>query len=261
MDSLLAPCGLSVEFQPIFEIRPRRSRLHALECLTRGPEGTNFHQAAILFEYARRRREEGVLDRACAVTAFRSASVLPGEPHLSVNVHASTLGRDRGFVAFLHATAELNGLAPERLTVEIVEHLGFWDRPRFLDALEELRRLGIRIALDDVGVGQSNFWMILESRPDYLKVDHYVVQGIHHDPYRQAVIETMAELARKVGARAVAEGVEDSADFHVVTSLGVDLLQGYLLSRPLTASQLIAGGLPVGSGKAAAHRELQLPAV
>src|ERR1700686_3957395 len=93
LDAILAPGGLSVLFQPIYEIHGQTLTLHALEALTRGPAGTNVHRADVLFEYARRKGAEGDLDHLCIELALREVATLPTQPVVSLNVHASTLER------------------------------------------------------------------------------------------------------------------------------------------------------------------------
>jgi len=233
LDVILAPGGITILFQPIFEVRGGSRQIHALECLARGPKGSNLEAADTLFEYVRRKREESLVDRACVALALRAAREIPVGLSLSFNVHASTLGRDHGFVAFLSGTAKAEGIDPLRLTIEIVEHSPPWDGSSFLNSLAALRDIGVRIALDDVGLGQSNYKMILDCRPDYFKIDRYFVQGAHGDVYRQAVIESVLQLARRFGGRVVAEGVEDSEDLVFLTEMGIDLFQGYLFSPAL----------------------------
>ena len=108
----------------------------------------------------------------------------------------------------------------------------------FRAALKALRALGARIALDDVGLGHSNFMMILECMPDYLKVDRYLVAGCHHDFHRRAMLASIAQLARPFGARVVAEGVEEAADLAVLKRMGITLIQGYLFGRPMPAAEI-----------------------
>jgi EAL domain-containing protein (putative c-di-GMP-specific phosphodiesterase class I) len=238
LDAILEPGGLSVRFQPIVEVDGDLWRLHGVECLMRGPRGTNLESAEILFDYVRRKREESLVDRACVRTAFAAVRELPGLSRFSVNVHASTLGRDRGFVAYLLETAKAHGLDLDRLTVEIVEHAPPWDGRSFLLSLEELRHGGATIALDDVGLGYSNYRMILDSRPDYLKVDRYFSAGCHRDPLRRAVLESVQQLASRFGSRVVAEGVEEIDDLRAVTAAGIALVQGQCFSAAVPASVL-----------------------
>ncbi|HXH62687.1 MAG TPA: EAL domain-containing protein [Gemmatimonadales bacterium] len=242
LDRILAPEGIAVVFQPVVEIAGGAMRLHGLECLSRGPQASNAARADVLFEYVRRKRMESPVDRACILVALREAARLPGAPQLSLNVHASTLGRDRDFPNFLEVTANRHDIDPARLTVEIVEHTQHWDGVTFDGALRALRAMGVRIALDDVGLGHSNYRMMLDSQPDYLKVDRYFVHGARDDGQRRTVLDSIAQLAAKLGARTVGEGVEDAADLGTLRDFGIDLAQGNLLARPLAAEQLVASG-------------------
>jgi EAL domain-containing protein (putative c-di-GMP-specific phosphodiesterase class I) len=231
---VLAPRGLSVVYQPIMEVKGDVALLHGVECLTRGPVGTHVESPTILFEYVRRRGEEVTVDRACLTAALENASILPGLPRLSLNVHASTLSRDEDFPAFLADAAESVGVARGRLTVEIVENAPPHDGPAFSRSLRSLRASGMLIALDDVGLGHSNYKMIVDVQPDYFKIDRYFVRAVHDDSYRMAVLESVARLAERVGARVVAEGVETEAELASVVGLGIDLVQGFLFAPPLS---------------------------
>jgi EAL domain-containing protein (putative c-di-GMP-specific phosphodiesterase class I) len=242
LDRILASDGLSVVFQPVVELATGGMRLHGLECLARGPHKSNAERADVLFEYVRRKHVEPVVDRACILVALREAARLPGAPALSLNVHASTLGRDRDFPAFLGSVADRHGVHPSRLTIEIVEHTQHWDGVTFERALRALRGLGARIALDDVGLGHSNYRMMLDTKPEYLKIDRYFVHGAHTDGDRRAVLDSIAQLGWKLGARAVGEGVEDVSDLESLRDFGIELAQGNLLAPPLSADQLIASG-------------------
>ncbi|HSP17190.1 MAG TPA: EAL domain-containing protein [Thermoanaerobaculia bacterium] len=238
LDEVLAPGGVRVVFQPIFEVIGDGVRVHSLECLSRGPKGTSMERADVLFDYVRLKREESAVDRLCIDVALREASNLPASTRLNINVHASTLGRDPGFVRFMRSAAERNAIAMDRVVVEIIEHSPAWDGRSFQAALEALRDAGVAIALDDVGIGHSNYRMILDCRPEYLKIDRYLISGIAQDRARQAVIESIITLARKLGARAVAEGVEHVEDYFALRAVGVHLVQGFLFSGPLTVQSL-----------------------
>jgi EAL domain-containing protein (putative c-di-GMP-specific phosphodiesterase class I) len=254
LDAILEPGGLTVHFQPILELRDGGRRVYGLECLIRGPKGTNLESADVLFDYVRRKREESLVDRACVKAAFENARELPGRPQLSINVHASTLGRDHEFLVFLGDVADVNAISLREVTVEIVEHAPPWDGRSFLGALEGLRRIGVRIGLDDVGLGQSNYRMILDCRPDYFKVDRYFALGCAKDPYRQAVMQSIHELARRFGGRVVAEGVENTEDLAAIQDIGIDLVQGYLFARAAPLQDLLASGLLAPERKDGASR-------
>lgn len=242
LDSILEPGRLSVVFQPIFQVGDPVPGLFGLECLIRGPRGTNAERPVVLFEYVRRKRAEAAVDRACVATALAEAGRLPGAPRVSLNVHASTLGRDAGFPRFLLDRAQQASVGGGRLVVEIVEHAPPLDVPGFRRALEALREAGVTIALDDVGLGQSNYKMILDVRPQIYKLDRYLVSGAWADPYRQVILDSLVRMVRRLEGRAVAEGVENRRELVAVEAAGIDLVQGYLFARPLSAPDLLAAG-------------------
>lgn len=239
LDRILEPGALTVLFQPILEYVEGWWRLHALECLVRGPKGTNLEAANLLFEYSRRKRAESLVDRACVAAILYEAGMLPLAENLCVNVHASTLGRDPDFPAYLAQLAEQHAIALPRITIEIVEHTPYWDQAAFLNALCELRKAGIKIALDDFGFGQSNYQMVIDCGPEKLKLDRYIVKGCHADPCRQAIIESVMLFAGRRGAQVVAEGVETPAELETLMRLGVTLIQGFLFFRPLSRTALM----------------------
>ena len=236
LDRLLEPGALTVLFQPIYETYSMKA--HYVECLVRGPRGTSVESADVLFEYARRKNREADVDRACVRAICQASRELPENTRIGVNVHASTLAMDTEFITFLGDTASASGIAIERIVVEIVEHAPPWDVAAFRNALAALRDVGAAIALDDVGLGQSNFLMILECRPHYMKIDRHFVHGAAKDYYRQAVLKCVAQLARSFLARVVAEGVEDEDDLRAARECGIDLVQGYLYGPPRSAAAL-----------------------
>jgi len=235
LDRLLAREGITVAFQPIVETLGDVERLHSLECLVRGPKGTNVESAAVLFEYVRRRGAEVAMDRLCIAACLYAARAFPDWVRFSVNVHATTLSRDESFAEYLAHTASAQNISPSRLTVEIVEHAPPHDGPAFLRAIADVRKRGFKLALDDIGLGHSNYKMIVDTRPDYFKIDRYFTSTAQSDPYRLAVLESVARLASRVGARVVAEGVETVETLRVVNELGIDLIQGFLIARPLSS--------------------------
>jgi EAL domain-containing protein (putative c-di-GMP-specific phosphodiesterase class I) len=240
LDAILEPGGITTLYQPIMDVNPDGSLAVAgFECLTRGPKGTNFESAQVLFEYVRLKREETLVDRACIAAALAHAPKKDGL-HLAVNVHASTLARDNDFTSFICQTAGSNGIACGQVTVEIVEHAPPWDSIGFAAALDRLRDSGMRIALDDVGLGQSNFKMILDVCPNYLKLDRYFVDSCDTDKNRQAVIASVAGLASHFGAEMIAEGVERPEVTEVLHRYGVRYMQGYLYAKPLTSAEATA---------------------
>jgi EAL domain-containing protein (putative c-di-GMP-specific phosphodiesterase class I) len=243
LDHALMSDQLSVRFQPIFHIKDGVSRIDSLEALIRGPRGTNFERADFLFDYVRRKKAEATVDRRCIVAILNAVMKLPSHLRININVHASTLGKSPGFVDFFRHEVRRRSLSLNRVTAEIVEHAPTYNVPGLIDTIGELRDLGVRIALDDVGLGHSNYRMMLDCRPDYFKLDEYFARGVHQDADRGAVVHSIITLAESLGGCVVAEGIESKEGLATVARMGVELFQANLLCGAMSNDDLMASGL------------------
>jgi len=237
LDELFAPGAIRVEFQPIVSVSGDGVELYALEALARGPRDTSMERPDVLFEYARRKGEETKVDLICIAQALASASMLPGQPMISINIHGSTLSSVPRFAKMFLDLAMLNGIKADRLMLEIVEHRSPWAIDSLQGTLGELREAGVRIALDDLGVGASNYHLFVDCRPDHLKIDRYLVQSCHRDAYRIAVLRSIVALGEACGATPIAEGIEFQEDLTTVMALGITHVQGWMFSRSLTPAE------------------------
>jgi EAL domain-containing protein (putative c-di-GMP-specific phosphodiesterase class I) len=230
IDEILRPGALRAEFQPVVEITNSVLACRYWEGLVRGPRGTNVERPDVLFGYARRKRAELEVDRASLETVLSAARELHGS--VGVNIHAATLSADLELAPFVGDVLSATGIAPERVVLEVVEHGQPRDMKTLQLNLDGLRRIGMRVALDDFGTGEANYRMLLECRPDFLKIDRYFIHGCHADPARQAVVDGLVATTRRLGAEVVAEGLEDPADLAHLRQAGIRLAQGHLLCRP-----------------------------
>ncbi len=130
----------------------------------------------------------------------------------------------------------LEGCDISRLVIEITERAPINDYSVFARALAPLRKAGARIAIDDTGSGFASLRHILRLEPDMIKLDKDLCQGINADPARIALASGLATFAFGIGAPIIAEGIETQAELDVLTALGVQMGQGYLLGRPQALS-------------------------
>jgi EAL domain-containing protein (putative c-di-GMP-specific phosphodiesterase class I) len=176
-----------------------------------------------------------VLERAIEELAALRAS----GHHLSMSVNISRFDLlDDELPTFISGLLERHGLPPNRLTLEITETSLGAEPEHAHRSIEQLRKLGARISIDDFGVGYSSMSQLLKLTVDELKIDKSFVLALSHDERARAVISATIELARALRLTVVAEGIETAGSLGVVQRLGVDVGQGYFISVPLTASQL-----------------------
>jgi diguanylate cyclase (GGDEF)-like protein len=165
---------------------------------------------------------------------------------VAVNLSARTL-LDPTLPEVVDRALRRHGLEAGALELEITESSLMADPSRARDILGRLRDLGVRLAIDDFGVGHSSLAYLGRLPVDDIKVDRSFVLGMEEDPGDAAIVRSTIELARSFGLETVAEGVETSWAWHRLAEMGCDRVQGYLLSRPMPAAEL--------AGWAAARRE------
>ena len=153
---------------------------------------------------------------------------------VAVNVSARQLA-DTDLVGRVAAVLARAGLPSSRLVLEITETALMHDPEAALRTLQELRSLGVLLAVDDFGTGYSSFTYLKQFPVDELKIDRSFVAGMTTDPGDRAIVASCVHLAHAMGLVAVAEGVESAAERDALRELGCDQAQGYLFSRPLPA--------------------------
>jgi diguanylate cyclase (GGDEF)-like protein len=155
---------------------------------------------------------------------------------MAVNVSARNL-LDTGIVERLRALMAEIGIAPASLTLEITESSIMLEPDRSERILRHLAELGVSIAIDDFGTGYSSLSRLKTMPVHTVKIDRTFVKHLCADDGDEAIVRTTIELARNMGHRVVAEGVEDRATWDRLLELGCDLAQGFYLSAALPAEQ------------------------
>ncbi|WP_181431205.1 bifunctional diguanylate cyclase/phosphodiesterase [Curtobacterium sp. MCBD17_021] len=176
-----------------------------------------------------------VLDRACSVLAELRASRSDFE--LAVNVAPSQL-HEPTFVPDVASTVARHGVPPGAITLEITESTPLGNLSNVSATLLELRQRGFRIAMDDFGTGFASLTQLHDLPITDLKIDRTFVQD---GPRGEVLVGAISDMARALGARVVAEGIESEQDLRMVRARGCDRAQGYFLGRATSADALHEG--------------------
>lgn len=223
---------LVAHYQPILQLGHDSLTLYGFEALIRGPKSTYMESPDLLYGSMSEGYDQCVLDMACMTQILQQAPQLPGAAHLSMNIHLDTLHLFPGFSNYLLKILKAQNMDPAKVILE-VGALAEWAPGRGdLDAIRELRKHGVRFALDDFGSGSSNFDLLLEMRPELIKLSPSLTQGLMEDPWRQRILATTCSLARKVDSLLVVKGLEKPSGFRMARWLGATLFQGYLFAVP-----------------------------
>lgn len=168
-------------------------------------------------------REE--MELAAIEVALEALPMIPDTAYLSLNASPATILTGR--LADLFEPYPL-----ERLMLEVTEHDVVDDYPGLSEALVEMRRQGLRLAIDDAGAGYASFRHILRLTPDVIKLDRSLTHDIDKRSDSRALAVALVGFAGETGSRLLAEGVETQAELEALRDIGVRNAQGYLLGRP-----------------------------
>jgi EAL domain-containing protein (putative c-di-GMP-specific phosphodiesterase class I)/CheY-like chemotaxis protein len=216
--------GLMTVFQPILDLRTHEmvglEALSRFDALLHRPPDEWFAEAHEL--------ELGVeLELTAIRTAIASLSRIPqeaGAPYLSLNCsHRAAMSPDLSDVLRPHAG---------RIVVEITEHERVEDYALLGSALDHLRMLGARIAIDDAGAGFASLRHTLQLAPDIVKVDISLTRDIDTDRAKRALASALISFADEMGMSIVAEGIETKTELETLLELGVPYGQGFYLAKP-----------------------------
>ncbi len=221
-------CTLTSALQPIFDLE--RLVPVGYEALARFPNHTT-RQVPDWFTDAATVGLRAELELTAVATGMDSLGALPVHTFLSVNASPELLG-ERTLSEMIAAAGT------RRLVLELTEHAEVADYEALVTNLRDLRAAGCRIAVDDAGAGYASLRHILRLRPDYIKLDMTLTQGIDHDGDRRALASSLLTFAREVSATVIAEGIETEAELETLRELGATLGQGYYLARPRDAALL-----------------------
>jgi diguanylate cyclase (GGDEF)-like protein/PAS domain S-box-containing protein len=240
---------LTLQYQPIVELAT--SRVIGAEALVRWWRGG---EVVAPPEFLGAAEESGlivplgewVLRQACAQgAAWRRASWDVG---VAVNLSARQLTTP-GFTAQVAAILAETGLPSTALTVEVNERILVEEDGLIADRLAELHQMGVRMAIDDFGVGYASLAYLRQLPLDIIKIDPSFVAGLGHDDTLTLLTRTVVQVGRELGLRVIAEGIEQPRQLSALREMGCDYGQGFLVARPMAAPALEA--LIRASGEAA----------
>lgn len=212
------PACLSMVYQPIVGLGSGTTV--GYEALSRFP-GQVAEPPDVWFADAHDAGLGVALEMASARRALEALEILPSDTYLSINLCAEAITAE-------NLAELLDGVDPQRIVIELTEIQP--DRGVHLpDARQQMRSMGVRLAVDDLGSGFAGLSRLLDMKPEIVKFDRFLTIGVSEDPRRSALASAALRFCAQTGADLIAEGVETPEDDAALTSLGVPFGQGYLL--------------------------------
>jgi len=177
-----------------------------------------------------------VLKTACAqANSWRLKGF--GKIRIAVNISMRQF-KEKDFLEKLIGILNETGLPPELLEVELTESIVMTDVEHTLKILQELKKIGVRLSIDDFGTGFSSLSYLKSMPIDVIKIDHSFIRSAPFDREDVAIITAIIRLAHSLGCEVVAEGVETTKQFELLKKLECDNVQGYLFMKPSTAQEV-----------------------
>ena len=216
----------SFAFQPIIDTRTRTAYSH--EALVRGLNNEGAFQVINRYTV----QQMAAFDAACRAKAIAVAVGIGLRTHLNLNfLPSAAADAEVGLNSTIEA-ARRNAFPLHRIIVEATEGAVINDHAKFARLVNEYRRVGIGLAIDDFGAGYSGLNLLAEFQPDIVKIDMGLVRGIESHGPRQAIARAIIQLCLDLGIDVVAEGVETVEEFSWFSNQGVSFFQGYLFAKP-----------------------------
>jgi len=215
-------------FQPIVWASDRT--VFGYEILTRGPANSSFLNSDILFAFAREAKLAWALEAIaldCALRRLRTVDLQ--DRKFLLNLEAEMFSESEFHI---HDMASFFAEHPGQFVLELTERAAIEDYAAFRELIDGFRAKGIQVAIDDAGSGYASLEAIAALSPDYLKITKSLVSTVANEPIKQDLVRMLVELANRIGAKTIAEGIETVEEYETCRDLGIDLIQGYFFAHP-----------------------------
>lgn len=238
-----SPPGLSLAMQPILALaQPELSLDFEVLLRVRTSRGDLLSTKRII-DAAENNHAITAIDKWVVSTTLRwfadNESRLPKTQFININLSGVSLNDD-SFIASLYETLSRYPRLATRLCVEITESIALQNAGQSRTFMQRLRKLGVRIALDDFGAGYSSFSYLKELPIDVIKIDGELIKDMLTSPTNTAIVRTIVQLTHNLGALSIAEWVEDCATIEALRNMGVDYVQGYAVSPAVSPDCILA---------------------
>jgi EAL domain-containing protein (putative c-di-GMP-specific phosphodiesterase class I) len=246
LEEFMAANPIRAVLQPVVKLQESSSRFEVfgVESLARGPSRSVLGSPAVFLAYAAQKELLFEADMICIRAALTEVVHLGNTVTTFLNVQPRSLTNPEFAVRLCDAVRSA-GLEEKDIALELTEQQTIVNPSAFAATLQRLRERGFRIALDDFGEGSSNLNLFQDLHPEFLKISGTFCRGLAHDPFKQIIVQSTAEMAARAGTATVMEAVETAEDAEVLRLLGIDYAQGYFFQRPLPGrelAQILRGG-------------------
>lgn len=235
---LLTSDHIEVHYQPVISVGS--GRIYAIEALARLHDGTRLIAPGEFLPGLTAEARETLFAEVLrqGLQCLRNLAAIAPDLHLSVNLDAEVIARGNICRLIGEALAE-SDIAPQRLTIELLESHEFPDPDLGHECIAILRNCGVAIALDDLGIEFSTLKRVRRLPVDHLKIDKLFLAEVQQNPHDLIFLSTYITMAKSLGLNLCIEGVETCDMLDALRILGAPLAQGFGIARPMPEAELI----------------------
>ena len=216
----------SFAFQPIVDARTRE--VISYEALVRGPKG---QPAADVLSQVDKKHVYS-FDQTCRHKAIQLASSLHIRKQLNLNLFPHALYQTEMNIRATLQSAYQCGFPFENIIFEVTESEKIADNKQLVNLIRIYQEFGFQTAIDDFGSGYAGLQLLVEYKPNCIKLDRSLIADVHCDTVRQAVVEGMIMICARLNIQIMAEGVERVEEYNWLRRAGVNIFQGFYFAYP-----------------------------
>ncbi len=222
---------LVIYFQPIIDLK--KMAIYGYECLARGLKKDNsIMNPGEMFRIANATGMLFNLDRQCRIQAINFSKKYQLEGKIFINFTPNAIYNPEFCLKTTLEAMKKVEIEPDRVVFEVIETEKVQNVAHLSHIFKYYRENGVKVALDDVGSGYSTLLILSELKPDYIKIDMELVRNIDKDSAKKVIVKSLVEVAKDLAIQPLAEGIETREELEVISSMGINIVQGYFFGKP-----------------------------
>jgi EAL domain-containing protein (putative c-di-GMP-specific phosphodiesterase class I) len=226
-------CSIPLDFDFTFAYQPivntKKNSIFAYEALVRGINGESAY--SVLSQVTEELKYS--FDQKCRYKAIELASKLDCDSYLSINFMPRAVYKPEICISSTLESAKRFDFPLSNIIFEVSEQEKTDEFEHIAEIFKSYKGMGFKTAIDDFGAGNSGLLLLAKFVPDIIKLDRELVKDIHKDDVKYKIVANIVKMCRDLGVLIIAEGIEQAEEVEVLTSVGIDLIQGYYFSKPI----------------------------
>ncbi|WP_202127707.1 EAL domain-containing protein [Clostridium sp. C8-1-8] len=226
-------CSIPLDFDFTFAYQPivntKKNSIFAYEALVRGINGESAY--SVLSQVTEELKYS--FDQKCRYKAIELASKLDCDSYLSINFMPRAVYKPEICISSTLESAKKFDFPLNNIIFEVSEQEKTDEFEHIAEIFKSYKGMGFKTAIDDFGAGNSGLLLLAKFVPDIIKLDRELVKDIHKDDVKYKIVANIVKMCRDLGVLIIAEGIEQAEEVEVLTSVGIDLIQGYYFSKPI----------------------------